>query len=227
MQFKALTTEEMRAAEQFGVELGISKLCMMENAGASIARFLLDLVVSDPILRTSKVRIVLLAGTGNNGGDVFVTARHLAFWNRNFQVSLFLVGEVENIRAEEAASNWNITKKCKSVRTSILSSEERISDLTKELLSADVIVVGIFGTGFKGMPRLLQRRVIESINAIEKAVIVSIDVPSGLDADTGSYDVAVVSDYTVTMHAPKVGMLSESGRKICGGILVANIGIPR
>jgi hydroxyethylthiazole kinase-like uncharacterized protein yjeF len=222
LEVKALSSKEMRGVEQRGVDLGLSKLCMMENAGASIAKFVYAKFRDNEGTR----RVVLVGGTGNNGGDVFVAARHLAFWKRYFQISLFLVGEEEGIRADEARTNWEILKRCEQVMITVLNTEKKVQKLEKELSSAHAIVVGIFGTGFKGSPRPLQSKIIETINDFQRADVVSVDLPSGLDADTGSYEIAVVSDYTITMHAPKVGMLSEAGRKICGNILIANIGIP-
>jgi hydroxyethylthiazole kinase-like uncharacterized protein yjeF len=174
-----------------------------------------------------KIRLVLVAGTGNNGGDVFVAARHLHFWKKYFDVSLILIGDEKNIKTTEASINWEIVGKIPYIRILRILSEADLQLFEQVLSSAQVLIVGIFGTGFKGKPRDLHRKVIEKINANGTVEIISVDIPSGLDADSGSYEAAIVSDYTMTMHAPKIGMLSSSSaRQICGKILVANIGIP-
>jgi hydroxyethylthiazole kinase-like uncharacterized protein yjeF len=222
----AVSSQEMRAIEEIAAKKGVSKLSMMENAGANVANFILESFENRPKKDSNKFRVVLVAGTGNNGGDVFVAARHLAFWKNNLIISLFLIGEEENIKAFEADVNWKILKKFDQIDRIILDSEEKFSILDQELSSADVIAVGIFGTGFRGKPKELQKKVIEKINKLEKVDVISVDIPSGLDADTGSYETVVKSDYTITMHAPKTGMLSQLGLQICGQILVANIGIP-
>ncbi|MFI5422046.1 MAG: NAD(P)H-hydrate epimerase, partial [Nitrososphaerales archaeon] len=222
----AVSSQEMRDIEKAAAKNGVSKLSMMENAGANVANFIQESFENKSMKDNNKFRIVLVAGTGNNGGDVFVAARHLAFWKNNLIISLFLIGEEENIKAFEADVNWKILKKFDQIDRIILDSEQKFSILDQKLSSADVIAVGIFGTGFRGKPKELQRKVIEEINKLEKVDVISVDIPSGLDADTGSYETVVKSDYTITMHAPKTGMLSQSGLQVCGQILVANIGIP-
>jgi hydroxyethylthiazole kinase-like uncharacterized protein yjeF len=217
----ALSTAQMRQKEDDGVSIGVSKLMMMENAGNAVARFVFDLFSQ----RQSKPRICLVAGTGNNGGDVFVAARHLSYWSDRFDVELILIGKEFEIRAEEASTNWRILKNTKSVTLKEISAVEEMPDFNSSLAKADLLVVGIFGTGFKGEPRELQKQVIQTINsyAVKK---VSVDLPSGMEADSGEHRFAVRSDYTISMHAPKLGMLKEDTKQICGQVLVANIGLP-
>jgi hydroxyethylthiazole kinase-like uncharacterized protein yjeF len=214
-----ITAERMREREEFGVSLGVTRLTMMENAGAAVASFAAGLV-------ESQIKILLLAGTGNNGGDVFVAARHLTFW-KDFAVSLCLVGSERDIRAEEAATNWRILKGLARVKKSVIDSLEKLDSLREEITDSRVIVAGIFGTGFKGSPRELQKHVIEMINASTNSKKISVDIPSGMEADTGKFETAVISDYTVTMDSPKVGMVANKrAKQICGEIVIANIGLP-
>ena len=200
---------------------------MMENAGASVALFVRELFENNQRDGESRPRVVLVAGTGNNGGDVFVAARHLAFWGMELETSLILVGKVENIRADEANINWKILTNYDQIVKIIVDTEEKFPILDQHFAEADAIVAGIFGTGFKGKPKELQRQVIQKINESGQAQVISVDLPSGMDADSGVYELAVKSTFTIAMHAPKTGVLSESGKQVCGQILVANIGIPR
>ncbi len=224
-----VTAEEMKRIEDQGELIGISKSLMMENAGSCIAHFIFQnsgYLNRDGTSR--KVRVLLVAGTGNNGGDAFVTARHLSYWKDNYEISVVVIGSVEDIKAKEAKSNFEILEKLSTISVTLIASESEADSFTGLLKGADVVVVGIFGTGFRGEPRALQRRIIESLNENADISKISVDLPSGLEADSGNFKVAVRSDFTITMHAPKVGMLvNEATRNLCGRILVANIGVPR
>jgi hydroxyethylthiazole kinase-like uncharacterized protein yjeF len=198
--------------------MGISHLIMMENAGSAIARFV------EAKFRQAR-RIIIVAGTGNNGGDALVAARHLSFWKR-FRVYVVLVGEEKSIHAPEAKINYDILTRITGIRKTKINSDSDLQFLWRTIRGADVIVSAIFGTGFHGKPGKFHASVIKMINA-SKAPKISVDVPSGMEADTGNYDIAVMSDYTVTMDSPKIGMHQNSrSRKACGKVLVANIGVP-
>lgn len=218
----ALTAAEMRRREDQGTELGISKLVLMENAGSNVARF-----VMESVPEAGRVtRICIVAGTGNNGGDVFVAARHLSYWKDRFEINLFLIGKADEILAEEAKTNWNILGRISAVRKVEVDSKWDLDSLKDCLTKSETVVVGIFGTGFRGEPRDFQREVIQIINQVSNPKKISVDLPSGMEADTGNFKVAVKSDFTITMDSPKQGMLKESTKQICGEILVANIGLP-
>ena len=208
---------EMNARENQGLKMGISHLIMMENAGAAVARFNAD-------KWKTRTKILLLAGTGNNGGDAFVAARHLAFW-KNFDVSVVLVGNESSIRTDEATSNWRILKHIINIRTTAIESADDSRKLSMLVRKADVIVSAIFGTGFHGKPSGVHLKVINKINS-SSASVISIDLPSGMHADTGEYETAVISDYSIALDSPKVGMMNPKSKSICGKVLVANIGVP-
>ncbi len=190
----------------------------MENAGSAVARFIAD--------SFEEGNVLLVAGTGNNGGDAFVAARHLAYWE-NFNITLALIGKESGIQALEALTNWNILRRIPEVRKVEIDSLEKMTALKDLVEECQVIVSAIFGTGFKGKPRELQASAIKAING-SKATIISVDLPSGMEADSGSYEITVLSDYTITMDSPKVGMFAnDKSRKACGKILVANIGVSK
>ena len=212
-----IDVEQMRQRENEGVEMGISRLVMMENAGSSIASFVAE--------KFKACHVLIVAGTGNNGGDAFVVARHLSYWNK-FRVMVALIGNESSIHMEEALKNWKILKEIGKISCAEIASNDDLVILESYLKRADVVISAIFGTGFKGKPRSLQEAVIFRINSTN-ATTISVDLPSGMEADTGNCEIAVSSDYTITMDSPKKGMLaSKEALEICGEILVANIGVP-
>jgi hydroxyethylthiazole kinase-like uncharacterized protein yjeF len=229
-QRRPVTASEMRDIEDRAARTGISKLLMMENAGSAIARFIAHLIAnapkhSDPV--TGKNLVLLVAGTGNNGGDAFVAARHLSYWRHLFDTTLVLIGSGADVRAEEALYNWQILKKITYPRIIEVDSEDKLTLLQDQLGKASIAVVALFGTGFKGTPRPLQSSVIDKINSNSVATKISVDIPSGMEADSGEFAHVIYSDYTITMYSAKVGMLKDQTTKqICGKILIANIGIP-
>jgi hydroxyethylthiazole kinase-like uncharacterized protein yjeF len=213
-----LTTLEMTRREDRAVDMGLSRLTMMENAGSAVARFVVNTFETENVL--------VVTGTGNNAGDAFVAARHLVYWDK-FKITLALVGSESDIHAEEALANWNILRKIPEVEKLEIDTPEKMALLKRAADASQVIIVAIFGTGFKGKPRELQASAINTIN-FSKATKISVDLPSGMEADSGNYEIAIMSDYTVTMDSPKVGMLaSDKSKKACGKILAANIGVPK
>ena len=224
-----VSAREMREIEDWNAEVGITRLLMMENAGAEIARFVVDVLISKldrPKSDSEKIKVLLVAGTGNNGGDVFVAFRHLMSWKERLDIKLILLGKATDIKAEEALHNWKIISSITKGCVDEVSTTEEVHSLRREVGLSHILIVGIFGTGFKGVPRDLQRQAIEVLNSDQSAIVVSVDVPSGLESDTGKFELAVQSDYTITMARPKIGMVSTpEAKRICGEIIVANIGI--
>jgi NAD(P)H-hydrate epimerase len=227
IEARAVTIARMKEIEDDGERLGISKNLMMENAGSSIANFIFQNSIRFNPVKTMKTRVFLVGGTGNNGGDVFVAARHLAYWNDSFQVSVALIGSEIDFKTESTKSNFSILKRSHSVEVIVIDSEAMLTTFSGILNQAHVVVIGIFGTGFRGEARGLQSHVIELINEKSETIKISVDIPSGLEADSGLASTVVLSDYTITMHSPKLGMFKgEKAEQSCGRILIANIGIP-
>jgi hydroxyethylthiazole kinase-like uncharacterized protein yjeF len=214
---------EMRAIEERGQELGITNLLMMENAGSSIANYVHEYYSRNPIGHRAK--IIGIGGTGNNGGDVFAAIRHLGYWP-DYLLSIILIGSEKEIRAEEARTNWQILSKIPNIAKIVVDAEPKLAFFEKEVSQADSLVIGIFGTGFKGIPKTLQLKAIEAINKLVKPLKISADIPSGMEADSGKSVYAIKSDVTITMHAPKIGMLTLEGKEKTGRIVEANIGLP-
>ena len=200
--------------EENGHQMGFSRKFMMENAGAAMVKRIKEkygmMILEEGIL--------VFAGLGNNGGDGLVIARHLAGYGLN--VTVFLLGEPDNIRSEECSWNWSLLEKMKSVK---LLTGGNLEDLNN--LEFEIIIDGILGTGISGEIREPHASAIEFIN--EKVYhVVAVDVPSGLNPDTGEANkICVNAKMTVTFHRMKVGM-PKAKDYVCGDIFVEKIGIP-
>lgn len=203
---------EMGRIDRNAAYHGLSTLQLMENAGSQIARAISS--------RFEHGKIVIIAGRGNNGGDAFVAARHL----RGFDLEVFLIGSSRDIRTEEARRNWEILQRANFRLREIRDSSD-LPGVKGAIEDADIVIDAIFGTGISGEIREPEKGLIEMINASD-AFKVAVDIPSGLDPETGSSRLCVRADLTVTFHRPKIGLLSDAARMYTGEIEVADIGIP-
>ena len=199
--------------EENGHQMGFLRKFMMENAGAVAVKRLVEKFGD-----VKSKNVIVIAGLGNNGGDGLVIARHLVGYGSN--VTVFLLGKPDNIRSEECSWNWNLLEKMKSVK---LLSDGNF-DLLNNLDKSDITVDGILGTGISGKIREPQASAITYINK-SNTFKLSVDVPSGVDPDTGNKNLPYVkADMTVTFHRMKVGMPKRTD--VCGEIFVEKIGIP-
>jgi len=202
----------MMQIEENGHQMGFLRKFMMENAGAAVTKRLVEKFVD-----VKSKNVLVFAGLGNNGGDGLVIARHLAGYGSN--VTVFLLGKADNIRSEECSWNWNLLEKMESIKLLTGGNLEYLNNL-----EFDIIIDGILGTGISGEIREPHASAIAFINESIKD-IVSVDVPSGLNPDTGETNqVCVKADVTVTFHRMKVGMSKR--KDVCGEIFVEKIGIP-
>jgi len=197
--------------------IGMKRVYMMENAGHGLA----DFIILNFRGKLRGKRIVAICGTGNNGGDGFVAARHLSYYY-GASVQLILLGFANDLRTEEAKINWQIIQKMDSIE--VITGNEINDKIKKTIEYADVIIDGIFGTGIRGEIREPHSSAIKIINT-SKAYVVSVDVPSGIDPNTGrAHDVSVRADATVTFHRMKIGLLNN--KKYSGSVHIEKIGIP-
>lgn len=219
-----LTCAQCRAIDRYAIEeLGIPGVVLMENAGRNAAdlihKWLADLAGN----RKRPGRIVIICGRGNNGGDGFVVARHLV--HRGHEVWIDLVADPATL-AGDAAVNHSIVEKM-GLPIRLLTDTAAISEATQHWRQADVIVDALLGTGFTGTVREPLAQVIREVNALSGPLVVAIDVPSGLDADTGqAAGEAVRAHQTITFLAEKSGYARESARAYTGRITVVDIGAP-
>lgn len=205
-----ITVKQMYQIEENGHQMGFPRQLMMENAGASLVKELVN-----KFGNLSSKKILIFAGLGNNGGDALVAARHLA--GHDSVITVVLLGDPKDIKTTECKTNWQILKKMKSVKLT-----QALNDVRD--FKPDIIIDGILGTGISGEIREPQASAIDVINKTS-AFKVAVDVPTGLDPDTGlTADKYVTADMTVTFHKMKRGI--PKGADICGKIFVEKIGIP-
>lgn len=212
-----MNRQEVRNIDRRAIEdYGLPGMVLMENAGRGAAEVLLSL---GPI-----GRVVLCCGKGNNGGDGFVIARHLH--NRGVPVRILLFARPEEL-AGDAAINYRIVEKSDhSLR--VMPGNVDAVELARELRPATWVVDALFGTGLTGPVRAPLDGVIESINACRSARVLAVDLPSGLDCDTGRPMGATVrAQHTVTFVAPKQGFTNPEAAAFLGRVHVVDIGVPR
>ena len=191
--------DEVRVLDANSEHRGVPTLTLMENAGTGLAEHLLEMGAKGK-------RVVLLCGSGNNGGDGFVAARHL---HGRCKVDLVLVRPADQVRTDIARTNL---KRAELDGVPIHVPPAPYGEL---LAKADLVVDALLGVGAEGAPRGAYAEAIRAINASGKRVV-SADVPSGWHTE-----LAVRPEVTVTFHAPKEGMGAE-----CGTVVVKPIGVP-
>ncbi len=217
----ALTRAQVREVDRLAIEeLGIPGLLLMENAGLGATLRLLEL----PWRKTG--RVAVLCGRGNNAGDGYVVARQLV--GRGFDVRLY-EARGEGPLPPDAEANRAIAERIAIERRSL--AELRDADaLATELSGAALIVDALLGTGFRGAVRAPLDAWIQGANEAKLRhgiPIVALDLPSGLDADTGSPSNATIrADWTLTFVAPKVGFRLQGAKAWTGQVYTVPIGTP-
>ena len=206
-----ITSRQMRALEDNAEYFGVSLLQLMENAGGSIAQEIVSRFANDR-------KIVIFCGLGGNGGDGFVAARHLLA--AGFKVDVVLVGKHRDINHKSSLKNWEALE---SLQNEISLLEVSDSSVLPKV-EADVVIDALLGTGTKGKLKPPIFQAVELINSI-KAYKIAVDVPTGIDADTGEIlGVAVKSNLTITFYKGKAGL--NEAKKYVGELVVKEIGLP-
>ncbi|MBN1296640.1 NAD(P)H-hydrate dehydratase [bacterium] len=215
---KVAFSGQMKEIDRLTIEeIGIPGVVLMENAGREVVSALADRFDD---LHTC--RVIVCVGPGNNGGDGFVIARHL--WNRGADV---LIRAVQSDRAISGDANIH-AQVCRNmgIPMETISDIDDIRNLDSVLHDSDIIIDALFGTGLKTAVTGLYARVITSINDSD-AFVVSVDIPSGLAADSSRLTGPVVSaDLTVTFGLPKPALVLYPAAHTAGHVVVADISIP-
>lgn len=227
---EGLSSLELGVLDNNAEWLGIPKSHLMECAGYS---FSMEIYNRYNLSQNPGNKVAILCGTGNNGGDGFVIARHLAAMN--VSVSLFLIGPPRKIRTYEANLNWEIISEhlTDSIETIVAKDSTQVSEIGMKIEDDGhykIIVDALLGTGIHGKIREPIATAVEIINALKdeegkNITIVSVDVPSGLDPDTGKVsDMAIKADLVITFHQMKKGFAEKT--EYIDEIVVKSIGIP-
>ena len=194
----------MAAVDRNAAALGVPRKQLMESSGNAVAREVRD--AADP-----GASVAVLAGRGNNGGDAFVAARFLD----DYDLTVHLLGRPESIATDISRENWDALQRGEYDTQAVKDSR------SLDLGDPDVVVDGLLGTGISGAPRQPEASAIEAVNDAD-AVVVSVDVPSGIDADSGETPgTAVDANRVVTFHDQKPGLVD-----LDAAVTVADIGIP-
>ncbi|MFH1476836.1 MAG: NAD(P)H-hydrate dehydratase [Verrucomicrobiota bacterium] len=224
---KIISTAAMRELDRKTIaDYQVPGATLMDQAGFGVARFV-DYLFQTKDFVSRSVRLV--AGRGNNGGDIFAAARYLR--QMDYDVDILLAGSLTDVRGDALTHLGKL--KSKRIRVAELPTPqnwEEAIDFTQRARSTDapVIVDGVLGTGIQGPARGPASGAIRFINAqAGLSLVVAVDVPSGLDSDTGRAEGdAVKADYTLTMGLPKRGLVEPCAADHVGRLEVIRIGIP-
>ncbi len=206
-ELELLTNEEMARADALASAAGIPSLTLMENAGRAVAD------AAENMMRT-RGAVSVLCGPGNNGGDGFVAARLLK--QRGYGVRVYLLGHRAQLKgdAAEMAARWDGTV-------------EPLGLGQASFTGAQLIIDALLGAGLSRPPEGTTASVIAEANAAGVPIL-AVDVPSGLDGTTGMAPGPVISaQRTITFFRCKPGHVLQPGRRLCGAVYVADIGLPR
>ena len=208
-----LPAEIIRKLDFETIASGVPGKILMEKAGFGAFNFLVN--VAAPAAK----RFLVFAGKGNNAGDAFVIARYLI--QNNFFVEIICLAEFDDYKGDAALNLKKLLKL--SPKISVINNPKNCDSF---YWHGDIIIDGLLGTGIRGSVSGLFNSAIKKINELDARVL-AIDIPSGLNCDTGEIcGGAVKANWTVTFANPKLAFLTESGSDIAGRVEVIDIGIP-
>ncbi|RDE17044.1 MAG: bifunctional ADP-dependent NAD(P)H-hydrate dehydratase/NAD(P)H-hydrate epimerase [Candidatus Thorarchaeota archaeon] len=216
MQQASISTNDMRILELNAEYLGITLGMLMENAGREVVRLM------ESIEPLEGKRVAVLCGVGGNGGDGMVASRYL--YAAGASVDVLLMGDEGSISNPHTFTNWKILKNIRGISKSILRTESDVKSC-KAISKAELLVDAMLGIGQTNAVREPMLTAIKTFNS-SKATKYSIDIPTGMDSDTGQvYGVTVRATHTITLHAPKPALFKSS--EYVGRVHVVDIGIPK
>jgi len=211
-----LTPKEMYAVDSYSInQYGIQAAILMENAARSSAIFINQIILEHNL---KNPRIIIICGSGNNGGDGFALARHLF---ENFSIKCFWLGDIDKM-SNETKTNFLAAKKI-GIDLIKIETEESLNYID---FNCDVLIDSMIGVGGSENIRGIALSILQKIKGIS-ALKITIDAPTGLNTETGlASEFCFQADYTITMFAIKTGMLLNDGMEVCGKIKIANLGSP-
>ena len=218
MTFRAVTAREMREIDRRTTEeFGVPGYELMERAGRAVAEKAAESVGLPPKI------ILVLAGKGNNGGDGLVAARYLH--QKGYSVQVFLFSEGKKLKADPAR-NFVANAKL-NIPTRVVGEHFAWETVPELFRDSDLIIDALFGVGLERDLEEPYRGLIENVNRSGRRVV-SVDIPSGLDSDTGKiHGAAIHATVTVAMGLAKKGFYEGEGPRLTGEVVVADIGFPK
>ena len=214
-----MSRDEVRAVDAWAIdEVGVPGVVLMENAGRSCAE-----LIKEKLSGAEGPRVCIFCGTGNNGGDGYVIARHLL--NSGFEVAVAICGDYYKVKGD-ARVNLDILERTGLPIELIEPGGGDVGERVRALAEgADMVVDGLFGTGLAGQLRGGYKELIESINERD-CPILAVDIPSGLDCDTGRpLGAAIRASFTVSFVAAKKGFANPGAEAYTGEVYIASIGV--
>jgi len=215
----AVTPDEMKMIDKTAInQFGIPGIVLMENAALGVVREVAGILGEIP-----GKKAIVLAGKGNNGGDAFAVARHL--FNMGAHVDVYALAKLDDIKGD-AKINLDILLKMGIEVNEVLESQH-IDGIEERLKFSDIVVDGLLGTGLKGEVTGVMTGVIDAVNR-SCVPVVAVDIPSGVDGETGKVSTACIkARTTVTFAFPKIGQLVHPGCEYVGKLEIVDIGIPK
>jgi ADP-dependent NAD(P)H-hydrate dehydratase / NAD(P)H-hydrate epimerase len=212
------STAQIRSVDEYAIKnLKMPGIILMENASLEIYNSILENFDQ----KKSAKKVGIICGKGNNGGDGYAAARH--FSNNNFDVTVISIGSVSEL-SKDSAINFNILKQISLSNKNLkLIKYKSANDLNK-LKDCDIIIDAILGSGITGDLKEPYDLIVKKINEFS-AYKVAIDIPTGLNADSGDAKDLFIADLTITLAEFKKGLFISKGYECCGKIVKGNIGI--
>jgi len=214
---KIVSSEQMLRLEDFSQQQGISPSCLMENAGLAVAER-----IKSHLYRSGGLKVLVLVGPGNNGGDGLIAIRHLSNWG---------IDTITYLCSTRQPDDHNINVASNKVSTVVRLSEDKgLVQLDEALQSADMVVDAILGTGHSRPIEGGMRDVLMAVTHAKRRrpdlQILAVDLPTGVDANTGDVDPKCLNaDVTIALGLPKLGLYDFPGAEYTGLVEVADIGL--
>ncbi|NLI90981.1 MAG: NAD(P)H-hydrate dehydratase [Peptococcaceae bacterium] len=220
---RVVSAGQMRSIDSNAINnFGIPGIVLMENAALAVVREILNILFQGEKRSLRGQKAVILAGKGNNGGDGFAVARHLSILG--MEVNLFLFANPGDLTGD-AKLNFELYQKMGG-KIVFVEDEKQIRLFKLALMQSHIAVDALYGTGFKGEVPEIMAGFIEDLNKAELPVV-CVDIPSGLEADTGRVNhIAVRGDVTVTFGLAKLGHFLGEGPMYTGKLVIDQISIP-
>jgi len=220
----SLTRAQARAVDSLAQQVyGYPSLLLMENAGINATAAALDLLDNELDLAPAAARVGVLCGGGNNGGDGYVIARQLHTWGA--EVVIFTPQDPARLDGDAATNHAICAKLGLPIR--VLGDADAIRAAAEALAGCHLLIDALLGTGFAGQVREPMATLIRTVNGLDGPAVLAVDLPSGLDCDTGQASGAAIrADLTVTFVAAKAGFAAPGAEAWTGRVVVAGIGTP-